>query len=320
MRNARENWIDHVKIFACVLVALGHFFQSMCAAGILNAGLVYQWFNRTIYYFHVPLFFICSGYLYQKYSKVDSLAAWKLHAVKKLLALGIPYFVFSLVTWGLKNGFSGEVNTQTHGLAYDLFIHPMSPYWYLFALFFIFLITPTFSGKRACCIGIVAAVFLKLLTAAVNCYAVEIVVRNQIWFVIGMAACVFDFSAFAEKHASHGWILAVIFVVLSVVMDWGLVSFAMGLLACAAVMLVSSKGMKFHNRLAAYTMPVFLMHTIFAAGVRAVLLKLGITDPAAHVILGLLASFAGPVIAAEVMKKLKLDILYQPGKYIKINK
>ena len=155
MRASRENWIDNVKIFACVLVALGHFFQSMCSSGILNAGPIYQWFNQTIYYFHVPLFFICSGYLYQKYSKVDSMTSWKHHAAKKLLTLGIPYFVFLMISWGLKNGFSGEVNTQAHGLGYDLFIHPMSPYWYLFALFFIFLITKTFSGKRACCVVLV---------------------------------------------------------------------------------------------------------------------------------------------------------------------
>lgn len=31
----REVWIDYIKVFACILVALGHFFQSMVAAEIL---------------------------------------------------------------------------------------------------------------------------------------------------------------------------------------------------------------------------------------------------------------------------------------------
>ena len=325
MRNSRENWLDHIKVLACVLVALGHFFQSMCTSGILNAGPVYQWFNQTIYYFHVPLFFICSGYLYQKCSKIDSFAAWKRHVVKKLLALGIPYFVFSLVTWGLKSFFSSEVNSEAHSLAYDLFAHPMSPYWYLFALFFIFLITMTFSGKRACCVGIAIAVFLKLLTAAIDCYAVKIIIGNQIWFVIGMAACVYDFPALAKKQTPLGIVLAGVFVILSlatpgIAKESEFFGFLMGVLACTAVILIICRLGDGSNPLAEYTMPVFLMHTIFAAGVRAVLLKLGITVPAVHVILGLIASFVGPVIAAEVMKKPKLDILYQPGKYIKINK
>ena len=41
----------------------------MTKADILPKSDLYKWFNTTIYYFHVPLFFICSGYLYQKYSK-----------------------------------------------------------------------------------------------------------------------------------------------------------------------------------------------------------------------------------------------------------
>lgn len=60
----REIWVDDVKVIACVLVVLGHFFQGITNESILPANDLFQWFNQTIYYFHVPLFFICSGYLY----------------------------------------------------------------------------------------------------------------------------------------------------------------------------------------------------------------------------------------------------------------
>ena len=73
----REKWVDDVKVIACILVVLGHFFQSMTKANILPENDLYKWFNTTIYYFHVPLFFICSGYLYQKYSKVSDFTSWK---------------------------------------------------------------------------------------------------------------------------------------------------------------------------------------------------------------------------------------------------
>lgn len=319
MKNTRENWIDHIKIFACILVALGHFFQSMCTAGILQPGAVYQWFNRTIYYFHVPLFFICSGYVYQKYSRVDSFIKWKRHVLKKMVTLGVPYFVFSLITWAIKRLFAGDVNSEVHGLGYDLFIHPMSPYWYLFALFFIFLITGTLADEKECGLTLVAATVLKILSEAVDCYAVRIVIGNQIWFVIGMAACKFGFTEVAKKINSWVYILVGLFLILSI---WELkyLSFLMGLLACTAVMVLFVSACGNPSTLAEYTMPVFLMHTIFAAGVRAVLLKMGIESVAIHTVLGLGASFVGPVAAAEAMKKLKLDILYQPGKYIKINK
>lgn len=60
----REIWVDNVKVIACILVVLGHFFQSMTKSNILPANDLYEWFEQTIYFFHVPLFFICSGYLY----------------------------------------------------------------------------------------------------------------------------------------------------------------------------------------------------------------------------------------------------------------
>lgn len=85
----REKWVDDVKVIACILVVLDHFFQSIIKSIILPENDWYKWFNTTISYFHVPLFFICSGYLYQKYSKVNSMIDWGKNMTKKLLARGM---------------------------------------------------------------------------------------------------------------------------------------------------------------------------------------------------------------------------------------
>lgn len=116
---ARKIWIDIVKIFACIFVVLGHFFQSMIKAHIMPVNDLYLWFIQAIYMFHVPLFFICSGYLYQKYTRVDSISAWKKNVWKKLIALGIPYVTFSLTTWVLKTVFAGSVNEEIGGGSAD---------------------------------------------------------------------------------------------------------------------------------------------------------------------------------------------------------
>ena len=159
----REAWIDYIKVFACILVVLGHFSQSMVKASILPDNNLYQWFDTTIYYFHVPLFFICSGYLYQKYSCVDSVGAWKNNVIKKAIALGIPYFVFSFATWLLKTVFSGSVNGQISGLGDTLFLHPTSPYWFLYILFLIFAVTPTVKTSRGMAILFGIAIAGKVL-------------------------------------------------------------------------------------------------------------------------------------------------------------
>ena len=157
----REKWVDDIKVIACILVVLGHFFQSMTKASIMPENDLYKWFNTTIYYFHVPLFFICSGYLYQKYSKVNSLGSWRRNVAKKMLALGVPYATFTTATWVLKKVFSSSVNDQIGGLGDTLFLHPTAPYWYLYALFFIFLVTPTFNSVKVAAAGLVVALTAK---------------------------------------------------------------------------------------------------------------------------------------------------------------
>ena len=159
----REKWVDDVKIIACILVVVGHFFQSMVKASILPDSGLYEWFITTVYYFHVPLFFICSGYLYQKYSKVDSVESWHRNVAKKALALGVPYVTFSTAAWILKKVFSSSVNSQIGGLGDTLLFHPALSYWYLYALFFIFLLTPTFKSVKIAVGGLIVAIAMKTI-------------------------------------------------------------------------------------------------------------------------------------------------------------
>ena len=103
----------------------------------------------------------------------------------------------------------------------------------------------------------------------------------------------------------------------------GVIPFAMGLLACIAVifLVVDSeekfgRGMDF---LAKYTMPIFLMHTLFAAPMRSMLLEIGIKNAVVHVMLGLGIGFIGPIAAAWIMKKTKwLEFFLYPNKFVKI--
>ena len=323
----REKWVDDVKVIACILVVLGHFFQSMTKANILPENNLYGWFNTTIYYFHVPLFFICSGYLYQKYSKVNSVDGWCKNVAKKALALGVPYLTFSTATWLLKTMFADSVNKQADSLFSTLVVNPSAPYWYLYALFFIFLVTPTFSSVKATAVGLIVALAAKvlILTGGSSIYAVSTVLSNEIWFVLGMSICAFNVQLKGKRV--QGTICELLFVILSIVVytveiSGGVISFAMGLLACVAVILMVagfeekfSRGMDF---LAKYTMPIFLMHTLFAAPMRSVLLKMGITNTVVHIVLGLAISFAGPIIAAWIMKKTKwLGFFLYPNKFIR---
>lgn len=329
----REIWVDNVKVIACILVVLGHFFQSMTKAGIMPANNLYQWFNQTIYYFHVPLFFICSGYLYQKLSKVEDAHSWGKNILKKALNLGVPYFTFSFATWLLKTVFSDSTNTQIGGLFDTLLLHPASPYWYLYALFFIFLITPTFRNRKMAFVGLATATGMKAIGAiggGTSVQAISYILSDEIWFVIGMCLSMFELKEYmAKKKIAVPIITGVVFVAMSVLVykagiQDGYVSFMLGLLACISVVMLIVGICEDRNQsvvfgiLAKYTMPIFVMHTLFAAPLRTALLKAGVGNAVVHVLLGIAISFVGPMVAAWIMKKSKwLEFFLYPGKFVK---
>jgi len=329
----REIWVDNVKVVACTLVVLGHFFQSVTTAAIVPATDLYNWFIQTIYYFHVPLFFICSGYLFQKYAKVDNWQSWRKNVLKKALALGVPYFTFSIVTWVLKRVFSDSVNTPIDGIVQVLFIYPTPPYWYLYCLFFIFCITPTFVSWKSAMYGLGIALIAKtihIVSGGFSIYAVSIVAANEIWFVFGMCLCLIEPNRLASKKwRSVGIALGVAFLILSVLVyvqgiSSGEIKFLLGIAACSSVILLMLYAFRTDTQswlfgiLAKYTLPIFLMHVIFAAPLRALLLKLGIRQPAIHIAAGLLISFLGPIAAGMIMQKYAfMDFFLYPGKYLR---
>lgn len=326
MSSKRETWVDNVKVIACILVLLGHFFQSMTKSGVLPANNLYHWFNQTIYLFHVPLYFICSGYLYQRYSRITSVCEWSKNVMRKLINLGIPYFTFSCATWILKTMFSSSINDEIEGLFDTLFLQPISPYWFLYALFFIFVITPTFQKKGMALAGIMVAMILKTLGIIGGGYGIQAlsyILTNEIWFVIGMCLSMFDFRKHVNRIAVA--VVGVAFVVLSVItyadgIDNGFMGFGLGVLACIAVIGIVVSGSNQIWWLSQYTMPIFLMHTLFAASLRTVLFKIGIQNAVIHVISGIGISIFGPIVATMIMKKTKwLEIFLYPGKTIGFN-
>lgn len=334
MMRKREVWIDNVKVIACILVVLGHFFQSMVKTSIIEDSYLYEWFNQTIYFFHVPLFFICSGYLYQKFSRVYDIKSWGNNVVKKVLNLGIPYFIFSIITLVLKKMFEGSVNTMAGDFFTSLFITPIAPYWYLYVLFFIFLVTPTIKSHGKMIFVLIIVLIMKLFIIFWGekynfPYMFSGLLNNEIWFVFGMCMSMFELK---KKLNTKTVALGVLFLALSIYIytfniSFKGMSFLLGVLGCISVISIvynefkENKQNKVFGILAKYTLPIFVMHTIFAACFRSILLKFGVTSAVIHILLGLIVSFICPIIAAWVMRKtIFLDVLLYPTKYIMVPK
>lgn len=315
----RETWIDATRGIACILVLLGHLLQGLEKSQIIQDAGMYSWFEYTIYFFHVPVFFICSGYLYQKKRRVSTWKARGINILEKAVNLGIPYMVFSVITYMMKLLFNNSVNeTQDGGIFRVLFTDPLSPYWYLYILFFLFVCYPTLNEKRQVVITGIIVVILFMFQRneyVLQIFPVQGILRWGIWFYAGM---VIAWSKRKIRFRRITFLLSLSLVPVSFigfgrelsVIRWILYSMVMGVLGC---LLVFQTGCfltdRISDRLIAlcgkYTMSVFLMHTICAAGFRSILLKMGIRNSVIHIAGGIVISIAGSCVIAKLLGKSK---------------
>lgn len=336
----RDVWVDNVKVIACLLVFLGHFVKSIIQANIVHSNDILLWFVQTIYLFHVPLFFICSGYLFQKYSLISNLASWKNNVIKKGIALGVPYLTFSICNWILQSIFSGSINGEAGNIFDVLFVHPSSPFWFLYILYFIFIITPTFKTYKIAIFGLLIALALKMYSIITinphinQIYLIRQITVFEVWFVIGQCLNFIDLEIISKKYINQARALGVIFIVLSILLYYFNIriigkNFVLGLMACSAsIIIFFNFSLKPHNfmdcqfkYLANYTMSIFLMHVIAAAFFRILLIKLGITSPFIHVPVGISMGIFAPIFATEIIKKIKgADFILYPAKYLNFNR
>lgn len=137
----REVWLDGLKGFGILLVILGHVLSGYLDAWTFPEAFFSFYPVRTwIYSFHMPLFFLISGYTF-------TLAYWrdgKLRRDRFFRQLGNllwVYVLFVLLQWCVKQAVPDMVNE-----AYDLedlrrmFLEPLGNFWYIYVLFVIYVI------------------------------------------------------------------------------------------------------------------------------------------------------------------------------------
>lgn len=337
-KSIRYYWVDNLKMFACLLVVLGHLYMSMVAGGwISKNNVLYCWPIQTVYTFHVPLFFVCSGFLYQVTAKDEwNIKKHIINIKKKALALGVPYVTFSIVTILLKNVFATDVNNAAPAFLKTLLLEPIAPYWYLYTLFLLFCLIPRVTGKRkkeklvnlfivACLIKILYVVWL--VSKPLPDLIVKVMV-SAIWFIMGMLITIIPFkkSKLADRLAIGAMLLACIlsYIVYCKINTNAIIQFVFAsIFVLIITYLFQSKehyktdGVVEHS--VKYFMPVYVLHTIVAAGIRTVLLKLGIASGILHFVIGFGVSIFIPAIVYMVAEnKWWLLFFFEPIKAIKL--
>lgn len=311
----REEWIDIAKIIACILVTLGHLYQSFVASNIVQNSTLYIWFIDTIYYFHVPIFFICSGYLHGK-KNINNLTVWLSYINKKVKAVVFPYMIFTLVTFLLKTLLSSSVNNEINqSLINVVFLNPLSPYWYLYTLFFCYLLVIPINRKFNFYYLILTFCMKTLIIITPENiglpFLVESLMNFSFWFSLGTVLRPVYISKIFFKYPKISFLF---FIVSSYSISYyslnnNIISFIMGIIGCWLVLFYaykkSNQNLMNLKLLSKYTFVIFLTHTLFASSIRIVLMKLNIYNIYIHIIFGLLSSFLVPIIFYEIYNNIR---------------
>lgn len=124
-------WQDTAKGLGIILVVFGHMERGLASAGILDAK---HWFatDFALYTFHMPLFMVLAGI-----NVPQSLKKGHGPFVRnKLLTILYPYVVWSLIQGSIMTLLSGLTNTgKSWNELLEIGWQPISPFWFLYALF-----------------------------------------------------------------------------------------------------------------------------------------------------------------------------------------
>ncbi len=327
----RKLWLDYSRAFACMLVAIGHLIMSFFDAGILEKSFIPSFFIKFIYYFHVYIFFFVSGFLMkssaEKFTTVKDFTKYKLIRCTDFL---IPYFIFSLITYCIKVLLSSNVNSPVdNSLADALFISPLNQMWYLYAIIVIIAFMPLIKSEKTLYVLLATALALKILTFLPFYTAptpIDYLFKNSIWFVLGY------FWAYKDITLKKPivFIITPLFAASSVfvfIFDFNndVVTAILTMLALLSaieiIRLITKNKDKISGiwkYLSKYMLQIYLLHTICAAGIRVILIRLNITNLIIHTIAGLIFSFVIPIICAMFAERFRIfNIVFFPSKTIK---
>ena len=325
----RENWLDSLKGFAILLVILGHVLSGYLDAMTFGYTAYYSFYMvRTfIYYFHMPLFFLISGFTF-------TLAYWKTGKLnrrgylRQLLSLLWLYVLYALILWAVKQAVPELVN-ETYDLQdlAKMFVEPLGNFWYLYVLIWMYLLgaitrTPAWKGYWLLLPGALAIVAADMNLDWTNLTLYR-VIYHFFFFALGCALCRRR-KLLSEPHilglAAMFFLTAVVFFFCGAWYWYANWHFGLGL--SLSILLVQlfyrwrpAGENRFFRLCGKHCMEIYLLHTFFTAGLRNLLPVVGLRTPWLSVWVNFFLSTAACLgIAALAGKWRGLDVLFRPAR------
>lgn len=317
MNSAAERvaWLDAAKGLGIVLVVFGHVLRGVASAGIVPVtSPAFQWSDFSVYTFHMPLFFVLAGWTVQY-----SLGKGKLGFLRsKIPTVVYPYFLWSLIQGGIQLLLPGAGNNAfTIDNMLGILVVPIGQFWFLYTLMACHILLALWPGSRWWLIaaGLMTMVVLEVVRPIEITLWPTLMIRVIVFYFLGV-----EISRLRTPSANlHVTALIALAFVASVIAAFYLAGrriesiWAMpaGILGSTLVILIATqlKGrvLALFTRLGEYSLSIYVMHIICAAGARVILSKvLHINDAAVHILVGMALGIFAPIAVHLMLKRLSL--------------
>lgn len=324
----RNLWVDYAKAIGIILVVYGHVARGLFSAHIQMDEYTFKTIDSIIYSFHMPLFFFLSGiFFYQSLVR---------RGAENVFFNKIDLIIYPYIIWSIFQGFIEVLlgkwtnGHTTYGEVLELFWHPRMQFWFLYAIFFIFLFgifIYSFVGKKyfpilllifaiPCVFKIKSFGFLPLFYVMENFYYFALGVffneiKNGIFkyknYFFPLISLLFVLSqylfhfVFELNYTSRG--LPIFFV--------SNISIAFIVLACMFLG-EKNKEIKFLSLVGTCSMAIFLVHTLISSGVRILLSKiLHVENLELHIMLGTVLGISVPVLIYKLSFRYNFSFIFE---------
>ena len=150
MKNKRIEWIDSARGFAILLVVVGHVLGGYTGNyGVPLYQKIIDLIVDIIYTFHMPLFFMISGYVFGLKKYNWSKSNYVVFVKYKAKTLLVPYFLFSTLQILIKLPLQGKIASVLSWKNILLLpLIPVDQFWFIYVLFFMFCLSGLMDWKK----------------------------------------------------------------------------------------------------------------------------------------------------------------------------
>jgi fucose 4-O-acetylase-like acetyltransferase len=263
--------------------------------------------HRTLYAFHMPLFFFLSGLLAAR-SVAESTTSF---IAARVRTVAYPYVVWSVLQALVLIALSPLTRDRPDGtLLLRLPLHPLMQFWFLYALFAMSLIFAGLHvlGLRGRGVALVSVALYAIVPFAGLRW--EVAQAIGVFFVYFGAGVWLSPRLLGEERpglgpAGAGVLLALLAVMVALGLDerWASrpLAAAAGIAATmSAAAAISAAGrLGFFHAWGRSSLPIYVAHLIPVIGCRVVLLRLGMTNALVHLVAGLAAGLGGSLLIVQ---------------------